>query len=72
MGEVDLIGFDADLRKKLAELDLELAEGDITEKGYQKKKAKIIEQFRKQHCQRKFTKFFLVSSFAREFHVNSP
>eukprot|EP00118_Oscarella_pearsei_P010627 m.66278 g.66278 ORF g.66278 m.66278 type:complete len:1520 (+) comp35377_c0_seq1:125-4684(+) len=31
-----------DVKKKLAELDEELAEGDITEKGYEKKKAKLL------------------------------
>ncbi|KAH9283284.1 Disco-interacting protein 2 -like protein C [Echinococcus granulosus] len=46
MGDVNLANMDVELRKKLAELEKELVEGDITEKGYQKKKAKILEQFR--------------------------
>ncbi|KAM7532646.1 hypothetical protein Aperf_G00000130954 [Anoplocephala perfoliata] len=39
MGEVNPPNMGAELRKKLAELENELAEGDITEKGYQKKKS---------------------------------
>ncbi|KER29186.1 hypothetical protein T265_04123 [Opisthorchis viverrini] len=31
-----------EIRSKLAELEVELSEGDITEKGYQKKKAKLL------------------------------
>ncbi|XP_054731793.1 disco-interacting protein 2 isoform X1 [Anastrepha obliqua] len=35
----------ADVREKLAELDLELSEGDITQKGYEKKRAKLLQPF---------------------------
>nr|CDS27664.2 disco interacting protein 2 [Hymenolepis microstoma] len=45
MGDVNPNNMGPELRKKLVELDKELEEGDITEKGYQKKKAKILEQF---------------------------
>ncbi|XP_016975857.1 disco-interacting protein 2 isoform X1 [Drosophila rhopaloa] len=33
------------VREKLAELDLELSEGDITQKGYEKKRAKLLQPF---------------------------
>ncbi|XP_028971471.2 disco-interacting protein 2 homolog A isoform X3 [Esox lucius] len=32
----------ADVREKLAELELELSEGDITQKGYEKKRSKLL------------------------------
>ncbi|EDX07006.1 GD25718 [Drosophila simulans] len=35
------------VREKLAELDLELSEGDITQKGYEKKRAKLLQPFLK-------------------------
>ncbi|XP_067935039.1 disco-interacting protein 2 homolog C-like isoform X2 [Watersipora subatra] len=35
-----------DVTQKLAELDLELSEGDITQKGYDKKKARILAAYR--------------------------
>ena len=31
--------------EKIAELDLELSEGDITQKGYEKKKTKLLAPF---------------------------
>ncbi|XP_067844112.1 disco-interacting protein 2 homolog A-like [Heptranchias perlo] len=34
-----------DVKMKLAELELELSEGDITQKGYEKKKAKLLAPF---------------------------
>ncbi|GAB6019998.1 beta transducin [Chamberlinius hualienensis] len=34
-----------DVREKLAELELELSEGDITQKGYEKKKARLLAPF---------------------------
>ncbi|XP_060054816.1 disco-interacting protein 2 homolog A isoform X3 [Erinaceus europaeus] len=34
-----------DLRASLAELELELSEGDITQKGYEKKKAKLLARY---------------------------
>lgn len=36
---------DPELQKRLSELDHELAEGDITEKGYQKRRTLILSQF---------------------------
>ncbi|XP_046808733.1 disco-interacting protein 2 isoform X2 [Lucilia cuprina] len=35
----------AEIREKLAELDLELSEGDITQKGYEKKRAKLLQPY---------------------------
>lgn len=34
-----------DVREKLAELELELSEGDITQKGYEKKKARLLSPY---------------------------
>ena len=34
-----------DVVEKIAELDLELSEGDITQKGYEKKKTKLLAPF---------------------------
>ncbi|VDP82195.1 unnamed protein product, partial [Schistosoma mattheei] len=34
-----------EIKTKLAELEVELSEGDITEKGYQKKKQKLLAPF---------------------------
>jgi len=44
------MSFDAErlpdeIRAKLAELDLELSEGDITQKGYEKKKSRLLEPY---------------------------
>ncbi|CAL4058598.1 unnamed protein product [Meganyctiphanes norvegica] len=39
---VDLSQLPQDARDKLAELDLELSEGDITQKGYEKKRNRIL------------------------------
>ncbi|XP_059217269.1 disco-interacting protein 2 isoform X2 [Stomoxys calcitrans] len=39
------ISLPADVREKLAELDLELSEGDITQKGYEKKRAKLLQPY---------------------------
>ncbi|XP_036346287.1 disco-interacting protein 2-like [Rhagoletis pomonella] len=41
----NLAALPADVREKLAELDLELSEGDITQKGYEKKRAKLLQPF---------------------------
>ncbi|XP_045441299.1 disco-interacting protein 2 homolog A isoform X17 [Pipistrellus kuhlii] len=35
----------AEVRESLAELELELSEGDITQKGYEKKRAKLLARF---------------------------
>ncbi|CAF1010547.1 unnamed protein product, partial [Didymodactylos carnosus] len=37
-----------DVQHKLQELELELAEGDITQKGFEKKRIKLLEPYRKQ------------------------
>uniref|UniRef100_A0A8C2XI17 Disco-interacting protein 2 homolog Bb n=1 Tax=Cyclopterus lumpus TaxID=8103 RepID=A0A8C2XI17_CYCLU len=39
---VDLSALPKEVRDQLAELDLELSEGDITQKGYEKKKIKLL------------------------------
>ncbi|XP_018528969.1 disco-interacting protein 2 homolog B-A isoform X3 [Lates calcarifer] len=39
---VDLSALPKEVRDQLAELDLELSEGDITQKGYEKKRAKLL------------------------------
>lgn len=40
---MDTSSLPLEIRAKLAELDLELSEGDITQKGYEKKKARLLE-----------------------------
>uniref|UniRef100_A0A674BUV2 Disco-interacting protein 2 homolog Ba n=1 Tax=Salmo trutta TaxID=8032 RepID=A0A674BUV2_SALTR len=42
---VDFSGIPKELRDHLAELELELSEGDITQKGYEKKRAKLLAPF---------------------------
>uniref|UniRef100_A0A8C9TAD4 Disco interacting B n=1 Tax=Scleropages formosus TaxID=113540 RepID=A0A8C9TAD4_SCLFO len=42
---VDLCALPKEVRDQLAELDLELSEGDITQKGYEKKRAKLLAPF---------------------------
>ncbi|CAL8070422.1 unnamed protein product [Calicophoron daubneyi] len=42
MDNIDVTQLPFEVRSKLAELELELSEGDITEKGYQKKKTKLL------------------------------
>ncbi|XP_038654269.1 disco-interacting protein 2 homolog C isoform X6 [Scyliorhinus canicula] len=39
---IDSLALPLEVRAKLAELDLELSEGDITQKGYEKKKSKLL------------------------------
>ncbi|XP_056247343.1 disco-interacting protein 2 homolog C isoform X4 [Seriola aureovittata] len=42
MADRDPVPLPAEVRAKLAELELELSEGDITQKGYEKKRSKLI------------------------------
>uniref|UniRef100_A0A668W3Z5 DMAP1-binding domain-containing protein n=1 Tax=Oreochromis aureus TaxID=47969 RepID=A0A668W3Z5_OREAU len=42
---VDLSALPKEVRDQLAELDLELSEGDITQKGYEKKRAKLLASY---------------------------
>uniref|UniRef100_A0A672L2F4 Disco-interacting protein 2 homolog B-A n=1 Tax=Sinocyclocheilus grahami TaxID=75366 RepID=A0A672L2F4_SINGR len=42
---VDLAALPKEVREQLAELELELSEGDITRKGYEKKRAKLLAPF---------------------------
>lgn len=42
MDEQNILQLPSEIRIKLAELEVELSEGDITEKGYQKKKSKLL------------------------------
>ncbi|KAM9483275.1 disco-interacting protein 2 homolog B-A isoform 1-T1 [Clarias gariepinus] len=41
-GPVDVSALPPEVREQLAELELELSEGDITQKGYEKKRAKLL------------------------------
>uniref|UniRef100_A0AC34F6L1 DMAP1-binding domain-containing protein n=1 Tax=Panagrolaimus sp. ES5 TaxID=591445 RepID=A0AC34F6L1_9BILA len=43
--EVDISKLPADVRESLAQLELELSEGDITEKGFKKKRDKLLLPF---------------------------
>ncbi|CAI4221680.1 unnamed protein product [Auanema sp. JU1783] len=45
MEGIDISKLPLEVREKLAELDLELSEGDITQKGYDKKKSLLLVQF---------------------------
>nr|CAD7429479.1 unnamed protein product [Timema monikensis] len=42
---IDISKLPEDVRDKLAELDLELSEGDITQKGYEKKRTRLLGPF---------------------------
>jgi hypothetical protein len=42
---VDVSKLPEDVREKLAELDLELSEGDITQKGYEKKRTRLLSPY---------------------------
>uniref|UniRef100_A0AAV2M526 DMAP1-binding domain-containing protein n=1 Tax=Knipowitschia caucasica TaxID=637954 RepID=A0AAV2M526_KNICA len=42
---LDVSGLPKQIRDQLAELDLELSEGDITQKGYEKKRTKLLAPF---------------------------
>lgn len=42
MLDLNQLQLPSEVREKLAELDLELSEGDITQKGYEKKRAKLL------------------------------
>uniref|UniRef100_A0A2C9JSP8 DMAP1-binding domain-containing protein n=1 Tax=Biomphalaria glabrata TaxID=6526 RepID=A0A2C9JSP8_BIOGL len=46
--DVDVSRLPEDIRERLAELDLELSEGDITQKGYEKKKSRLLAPYVKQ------------------------
>ncbi|KAM8849126.1 disco-interacting protein 2 homolog C isoform 2-T2 [Spinachia spinachia] len=45
MADRDPVPLTAEVRARLAELELELSEGDITQKGYEKKRSKLIGAF---------------------------
>ncbi|XP_077955775.1 disco-interacting protein 2 homolog C isoform X2 [Gasterosteus aculeatus] len=45
MADRDPVPVTAEVRARLAELELELSEGDITQKGYEKKRSKLIGAF---------------------------
>ncbi|KAK6165360.1 hypothetical protein SNE40_022301 [Patella caerulea] len=49
--EIDPSHLPEDVREKLAELDLELSEGDITQKGYEKKRTRLLAPYNKQPAQ---------------------
>ncbi|XP_037031686.1 disco-interacting protein 2 isoform X13 [Bradysia coprophila] len=48
---VDLSSLSEDIREKLAELDLELSEGDITQKGYEKKRTRLLQPYIQKNAQ---------------------
>uniref|UniRef100_A0A914QYV0 DMAP1-binding domain-containing protein n=1 Tax=Panagrolaimus davidi TaxID=227884 RepID=A0A914QYV0_9BILA len=43
--EVDISKLPAEVREQLAQLELELSEGDITEKGFKKKRDKLLQPY---------------------------
>ncbi|VDK42538.1 unnamed protein product [Anisakis simplex] len=43
--DVEMLRLPSDVRERLAELELELSEGDITQKGYDKKRQQLIAPF---------------------------
>ena len=45
MLDLNQLQLPSDVREKLAELDLELSEGDITQKGFEKKRTKLLAPF---------------------------
>ncbi|CAI5437507.1 unnamed protein product [Caenorhabditis angaria] len=48
---IDLDTVPDEIREKLAELELELSEGDITKKGYDKKRGALLAAFQKSNAQ---------------------
>nr|XP_008506890.1 PREDICTED: disco-interacting protein 2 homolog A-like isoform X4 [Equus przewalskii] len=42
---LEAVPLPAEVRESLAELELELSEGDITQKGYEKKRAKLLARY---------------------------
>ncbi|XP_054982067.1 disco-interacting protein 2 homolog A isoform X9 [Sorex araneus] len=44
-GPLEAVPLPAEVREGLAELELELSEGDITQKGYEKKRAKLLARY---------------------------
>ena len=45
MDRIDVRALPVEIRAKLAELDLELSEGDITQKGYDKKRQRLLSPY---------------------------
>ncbi|XP_058460808.1 disco-interacting protein 2 isoform X14 [Malaya genurostris] len=48
---VDYGNLPEDIREKLAELELELSEGDITQKGYEKKRTRLLQPYSTKNAQ---------------------
>lgn len=48
---IDISTLPEDVREKLAELDLELSEGDITQKGYEKKRTRLLAPYAPKQAQ---------------------
>ncbi|CAM1294712.1 DIP2 (predicted) [Pycnogonum litorale] len=48
---IDVAALPSEVREKLAELDLELSEGDITQKGYEKKRARVLAPYISSYAQ---------------------
>ncbi|XP_042143270.1 disco-interacting protein 2 isoform X4 [Ixodes scapularis] len=47
--DIDITSLPPDVREKLAELELELSEGDITQKGYEKKRGRLLAPYLPPH-----------------------
>ncbi|CAF4748966.1 unnamed protein product [Pieris macdunnoughi] len=58
---LDISNLPDDIRDKLAELDLELSEGDITQKGYEKKRTRLLAPYiaQQQQSQGKLLKYLM-------------
>ncbi|CAB3226259.1 unnamed protein product [Arctia plantaginis] len=67
---VDISKLPDEIRDKLAELDLELSEGDITQKGYEKKRTRLLTPYiPQQQPQGKF--HFLTVTLKRNIAANT-
>ncbi|XP_063702117.1 disco-interacting protein 2 isoform X2 [Culicoides brevitarsis] len=45
LSDYSIMDLPGEIREKLAELDLELSEGDITQKGYEKKRSRLLQPY---------------------------
>ncbi|XP_062518555.1 disco-interacting protein 2 homolog B-like [Corticium candelabrum] len=61
-----------EVHQKLADLELELEEGDITQKGYEKRKAKLLEPYQSGGGNSFHSESSLLSAEARNVQAVSP
>ncbi|XP_070296851.1 disco-interacting protein 2 homolog B-like [Salvelinus sp. IW2-2015] len=61
-----------EVREKLAELELELSEGDITQKGYEKKRAKLLAPYTPQIQEPSLQKENRIQMLSQAAHTGSP